>query len=71
MKQHSSKRDIYKLRGSEENPITFEDLITVFEKMQKQFTKLEEAHGEIGRSYAYAGFFYDKESKVWKLGWDS
>lgn len=68
-KMLNPKKDIFKLRGTPEKPITFDDIIYVFKKIQKQFDVLERE--EIGRTYYYEGMGFDPKTNVVSLGWGS
>lgn len=68
-KKFNPKKDIHKLRGSPENPITLDDITAAFEKIQKQFHILREK--DIGRSYFYEGMSFDPKKNKIEIYWGS
>lgn len=63
------KKDIYKLHGTPEKPITLGDLLSKLEKIQKQFDVLERE--KIGRSYFYEGMGFDPKKNKIEVNWGS
>jgi hypothetical protein len=63
------KKDIYKLRGTNENPITMKDLLNMFEKMQKQLQKLKK-YG-CNQFYFYNGIYFSPKKNMWGIEWHS
>ena len=64
------KKDIIKLRGSSKNPITLNDLVRVFKKMQKQFKILNKENNYIG-PFFYEGIVFNKDKHKWDVWWGS
>jgi hypothetical protein len=61
------KNDIHKLRGTKETPITIEDILDMFEKMQKQFIRLNKYGYE--KNYYYVGIYGHPNSKKRGIEW--
>ena len=63
------QKDIFIVDATPEEPVTFESIIHVFKKMQKQFDMVDEY--EWHRSYFYEGVKFDQKSKIFVIRWGS
>ena len=69
IKKFCPTKDIYKITGCDESPITMDDVLNIFEKMQSQLNKLEKEDNGIKQHYYYEGIKYHKKKKLWEIYW--
>ena len=66
-------QDIIKIIGSNDNPITFDDIFDAFEKIDKQIAivmKDKRFQGPLyGTDYTYIGIIYSKKKKMYRIQW--
>lgn len=60
-------KDIIEIFGNEDKEIDLDDVIEVFEEMQKQFDEI----GDNGRSYYFEGIKCDKSENEYHISWGS
>ena len=63
------QKDIFIIHATPEEPVTLENIIHVFRKMQKQFDMVEDY--EWHRSYFYEGVKFDQKSQIFVIRWGS
>jgi len=63
-------KDIVKIYGRKKGGITMDDIIDAFQKMEKQFAKLEK-NNLYGRSYYFEGFECITPEKEYEICWGS
>jgi hypothetical protein len=60
-------KDIMVIKGSKDKPISFNDVIKVFEKMKDQFKELDEKG--LDRSYGYEGLSFNKKTNTYEMSY--